>query len=296
MSSRTGKVLAGIAGAAGAAAAALAAKEKKAREEAEKTDGRGQTVLITGASGGIGRAFAFVFAEHHFNIVAVARNEQKLEELKLELENSYDITVTTIAKDLSDENAALEIYEAVQEQGIEVNQLVNNAGAGKQSRVVDADPEVMKNLIHLNVTSLTLLCRYFGRDMAERGSGRILNVSSMGGFIPDPYFNVYGPTKAYELFLTEAMYGELKGTGVTVTALCPGPTKTNWAANAGKADAKFAKSPDEVAKEGFIGMQEGKLVVIPDPDYRAVRCVLGHLPAAAQASLIAKWQKSLIQD
>ena len=112
----------------------------------------------------------------------------------------------------------------------------------------------MRDLIHLDITSLTMLCRLFGHDMKERGAGKILNVSSLGAFMPDPYFNVYGPAKAYELFLTEAMYGELRGTGVTVSALCPGPTKTNWAANAGKADAKIAKDPRMVAEEGFKGM------------------------------------------
>ena len=225
-------------------------------EEAQETDGTGQTVLITGASGGIGREMAFVFARHHFDIVAVARNAEKLAELKLELENSCDVQVTTIARDLSDESAAKEIFDQTQEAGIRVDQLVNNAGAGKQAKVIEADPDTMRDLIHLNVTSMTMLCHYYGKEMAAHGHGRILNVSSMGAFIPDPYFNVYGPTKAYELFLTEAMYGELKGTGVTVSALCPGPTQTNWAANAGKSDSKIAKDPDAVARAGFIGMQE----------------------------------------
>ncbi len=286
-------LLAGIALAGGAAAAAVCLSQEQ-RRDAYATDGRGQTVLITGASGGIGREPAFVFAEHHFNVVAVARNAQKLEELKQELECSCNVNVYTIAKDLSDEHAAREIFDEVQSAGIEVTQLVNNAGAGKQARVVDADPDTMRDLIHLNVTSLTLLSHYFGRRMAKRGYGRIMNVSSMGAFIPDPYFNVYGPTKAYEMFLTEAMYGELEGTGVTVTALCPGPTKTNWATNAGKADAKFAKGPREVAEAGFIGMQEGKLIVIPDADYRAFRYLMCPLPATLQSRVIGQWQQSLI--
>lgn len=281
---------AGLTAAAGTAV--YAARQKKAR--AAETDGTGETVLITGASGGIGKELAFVFARHHFNVVAVARNAEKLEELKKDLEGHFEIQASIIPKDLSDENAAREIYEETRKAGIIVDQLVNNAGAGKESRVIDADPDTMKDLIHLNVTSLTLLSRYFGKDMADRGYGRIMNVSSMGAFIPDPYFNVYGPTKAYELFLTEAMYGELKGTGVTVSALCPGPTKTNWAANAGKADSKIAKSPAEVAEAGFVGMQEGKLIIIPDRDYRAFRYLMRPLPAKLQASAIAKWQKRLI--
>lgn len=278
-------------GVAGVTAYAL----KKEKKKALTTDGTGKTVLITGASGGIGKEFAYIFAQHHFNVIAVARNMEKLEELKLELENSYNVKVTLIQKDLSDENAAKEIFDEVQELGIEVSQLVNNAGAGKASRVIDADPDTMKNLIHLNITNLTLLCRYFGRQMAENGYGKILNVSSMGAFIPDPYFNVYGPTKAYELFLTEAMYGELKNTNVTVSALCPGPTRTNWAANAGKSDSRVAKNPAEVAEAGFIGMQEGKLIIIPDADYRTFRRLMQLFPVKFQSNVIAGWQKKLIE-
>ena len=291
------KKIAVLCSAAAAAAGAYAVKSSlDRRQKAEKTDGTGKTVLITGASGGIGRALAFEFAEHRFNLVLTARNAEKLENLKLELENSYPVEVTVISKDLSDENAAREIYKEVREKGISVSQLVNDAGAGKQGAVTDADPEIMQNLIHMNVTNLTLLCRLFGADMKEQGEGRILNVSSMGAFIPDPYFNVYGPTKAYELFLTEAMSGELHNTGVTVSALCPGPTKTGWAANAGKADSRIAKDPGQVAKEGFIGMQTGQLIIIPSADYRAFRRVMQFLPAKLQARMIADWQKSLISE
>ena len=195
----------------------LAKKNTQARFD--QYDGSNQTVLITGASSGIGQELAFIFARHHFNIVAVARNEDKLKALKDELENSYGVEVTTIVKDLAKESAAKEIYEEVREKGIVINQLVNNAGAGKHGTVAEADPETMLSLIHLNVSSVTLLCHYFAKDMVERGTGRIMNVSSLGAFIPDPYFNVDGPTKAYEMSLTEIMYGELKDTGVSVTAL-----------------------------------------------------------------------------
>ena len=260
----------------------------------DQYNGSGQTVLITGASGGIGQEMAFVFARHHFNVVAVARNEAKLNALKDELENSYDVEVTTIVKDLSNESAAKEIYDEVKEKGIVIDQLVNNAGAGKQSTVADANPETMLSLIHLNVSAVTLLSHYFVKDMVERGSGRILNVSSMGAFIPDPYFNVYGPTKAYEMYLTQGMYGELKDTGVTVTALCPGPTKTNWATNAGKADSKMAKSAEQVAQEGFRGMQKGDLIVIPNADYRVFKELSKFMPAKLLSNVIGNWQKKLI--
>lgn len=285
------RVAVGLA-ATGAAATTVSSVMKS--HEAQATDGTGKTVLVTGASGGIGKELARVFAAHHFNVIAVARNEQKLEALKSELEGLYGVSVMTIQKDLSSEGAAKEIFDEVDSAGIHVDQLVNNAGAGKQSPVVDADPDTMQRLIHLNVTAPTLLSRYFGGRMVECGGGRIMNVSSMGAFIPDPMFNVYGPTKAYELFLTEAMCGELEGTGVTVTALCPGPTKTNWASNAGKADSKIAKSPREVAETGFVAMQQGKLLVIPDADYRAFRHAMRLVPASLQTRAIARWQQGLI--
>lgn len=255
----------------------------------------GQTALITGASGGLGKEFAVLFAQHGFNLVIVARNEEKLKTLAEDLSEQYQVKVKTIAADLSDEGGAEKVYDELKREGITIDQLVNNAGAGKQSSTVDADIDTLRGLIHLNVVSVTLFCRLIGADMVKAGHGRILNVSSLGAFIPDPYFNVYGPTKAFELFLTEAMYGELVGTGVSISVLCPGPVKTNWAKNAGKADSKAAKDPADIARAGFSGMQKGKLIIIPAPLYRLERAALGLFPATAKVRIIRKWQGGLIQ-
>lgn len=257
--------------------------------------GNGKTVLITGASGGIGKEFARIFAEHGYNLVIVARSLDKLEELKEELEDNCDVRVEVISADLSVADGAQLVYDKVQEMGITIDQLVNNAGAGKQAKVIEADPDTLKELINLNVMSVTLLSRLIGADMAQRGEGRILNVASLGAFIPDPYFNVYGPTKAFELFLTEAMFGEMKDTGVSVSVLCPGPVKTNWAANAGKSDSKMAKSPETIAKAGFRGMQAGKVVIVPTILYKAERLLMKNLPIPLQIKIIQKWQNSLIR-
>jgi len=202
------------------------------------------------------------------------------------LERRYGTTVQVIPADLSQAGSAQRVYDELLRRDIRVEQLVNNAGAGKQSRVVDAEPDTMAGLIELNVTSVTLLCRLIGADMASAGHGRILNVSSLGAFIPDPYFNVYGPTKAYELFLTLAMAGELKGTGVTVSALCPGPVKTDWARRAGKADSRLAKDPAEIARIGYLGMQRGRLVIVPTLLYKAERRAMALLPFRAQVGMI----------
>jgi short-subunit dehydrogenase len=261
----------------------------------QKSDGRRRTALITGASGGIGREFAIVFARHGFDLVIVARNAGKLDELAGALTAQYGVKVKTIAADLSDEDSAERIYREVRDAGITVDQLVNNAGAGRQAATVDADMDTLKGLIHLNAVSVTLLCRLFGADMVRAGHGRILNVSSLGAFIPDPWFNVYGPTKAFELFLTEAMYGELIGTGVSVSVLCPGPVKTDWARNAGKADSRAAKDPADIARAGFEGMQKGKLIIVPAPLYRLEKAALGLLPTKARIRIIRSWQEKLIR-
>lgn len=281
------------------AAAGIAAYEHRLRKNRRRSipfTGAGHTVLITGASSGIGMEFARVFAERRFDLVLTARSEDKLNKLAIELRNRFTVQVTVIPADLSVESEARRLYEEVKSRGIEVEQLVNNAGAGKAGDVVDMDPDTMRDLIHLNVSSVTALCHYFGNDMKKAGRGKILNVSSLGAFIPDPHFNVYGPTKAYELFLTEAMSGELDGTGVTVSCLCPGPTRTNWAKNAGKADSKTALNPKDVARIGFEGMQAGELVIIPAVVFKAERYGVGMLPAKTQVRLIEKWQKKLITN
>jgi short-subunit dehydrogenase len=181
------KLMTGVGIAGGAAASAYICSRVR-KSKAENTDGTGRTVLITGASGGIGREMAFVFAKHHFDLVLVARNLQKLEELKKELEESCGVRVYLLSKDLSDENAAQEIYDEVGKEGITVDQLVNNAGAGKQDRVVDADPEAMRNLIHLNVTNLTgpvpLVRKGYGRKTPGQDPECILH----GSFYPGSVF------------------------------------------------------------------------------------------------------------
>lgn len=280
-----------LGGVAGLAAAAHIYQNKKAEEVS--ADG-GQTVLITGASSGIGKEFAEIFAKHGYDLVLTARSEDKLKKIADELALNYDVSVTVIPADLSIESEAKRLYEEVKAKGIQIDQLVNNAGAGHAGDVADTDPETMLNLIHLNISSVTTLCHYFAKDMKERGSGKILNVSSLGAFIPDPHFNVYGPSKAYELFLTEAMSGELNGTGVTVSCLCPGPTKTNWAKNAGKSDSKTALYPAEVAKIGFTGMQNGDLVIVPTAVFKAEKTVMSLLPPKVRVSIIDQWQKRLI--
>ncbi|MGI6512355.1 MAG: SDR family NAD(P)-dependent oxidoreductase [Catenisphaera adipataccumulans] len=260
----------------------------------KQPDHRRKTVLITGASSGLGTEFARIFAQHGFDIVLTARNQDKLDALAYELEQGSGIQTWVIPADLSDAYGAEQLYDAVKEKGLVIDQLVNNAGAGLHGTTTDTDPAAMDRLLELNVGSVTRLCRLFGQDMVKRGSGRILNVSSIGAFGPDPQFNVYGPSKAFELRLSETMYGELFGTGVSVSALCPGPTKTQWARRAGKADSHFAADPYDVALAGFEGMQKGQLVIVPSWTLKAGMVFFRCLPVKLRAVLSSVWQKSLI--
>lgn len=254
-----------------------------------------QTVLITGASGGLGKAFAQEFAKHGFNIVLVARSEEKLKEISSDFSKKFKIKAEYICDDLSDTSAPQRVYDEVKKRKIHIDQLVNNAGSGNMALIGDAKSKIISDTIHLNVTALTLLCNLFIPDMKVAGKGKILNVSSLGAFQPDPYFAVYGATKAYELLFTESLFGELLGTGVTASVICPGPIKTNWAANAGKADSKIAKTPELIAKIGFEKMQKGKLVIVPTLSYKAEAFAVRIAPKTLVAKVIRKWQSNLIK-
>ena len=144
-------------------------------------------------------------------------------------------------------------------------------------------------MINLNITSVTLLTKYFLTDMVKRHSGKILIVSSQ----PNPFGSVYGATKAYELLLAESLSGELINSGVTIFALCPGPTKTEFATRAGKKDAKFAMDARTVALTGYKGMMQGKLIIIPSIKYKIEVFLAKLLPAKIIASYVGKWQQSL---
>ena len=201
-------------------------------------------------------------------MVLVARSQDKLTALKQDLENQFDINVTVITKDLSKPNSAQEVFDEVQSIGINIDVLVNNAGLGDFGEFAKSDISKINAIIELNINTLTKLTRLFLPQMIQQKSGKILNVGSLGGFQPGPLMAVYYASKAYVLSFSEAISRELKGAGVTVTALCPGPTKTNFdkAANMGMsglfvnlqiADAK------KVAEYGYKKMQKGKVIAVP---------------------------------
>jgi short-subunit dehydrogenase len=227
----------------------------------------GKTAFITGASSGLGKEFARIHASKGDNLVLVARSKDKLEALKFELEKQYGISVYVIVKDLSDQYAPKAIFEELKTQKIQVDYLINNAGFGDFGLFAESDWEKQLEMINLNVTCLTYLTRLFLPDMIKNKDGKILNIASTAAFQPGPTMSVYFATKAFVLSFSEAIANELKGTGVTVTALCPGATETGFKAAASLDNSNLFKgnqiaTSKEVAEFGYQKMMEGKTVAI----------------------------------
>lgn len=225
-----------------------------------------RTALITGASSGIGLELARVFAADKWDVVLVARSEGKLRELAEELQSKHGVTAHVIAVDLAKPGAPDEIIAKL--QGVEIDALVNNAAFGLGGEFVKADVHAELEMIQVNIAALTHLTSLVLPSMVARKRGAILNVASTAAFQPGPFMSVYYATKAYVLSFSEAIAEELSGSGVTVTALCPGPTETGFAAAANIEDSPlFTKlrpaGAREVARAGYEAMKSGKRIAIP---------------------------------
>jgi short-subunit dehydrogenase len=225
------------------------------------------TALITGASNGIGLELAKVQASKGDNLVLVARNKEKLDELKTELEQHYNIKVYTIAKDLSTENAAKEVYDETTKQSIQIDYLINNAGFGDFGLFVETDWNKEAQMIQLNITTLTQFTKLYVQEMVKRRSGKIMNVASTAAFQSGPTMAVYYATKAFVLSFSEAIDNEVREHGVSVTALCPGATESGFQAAAAMEESALVKgkklpTSKEVAAYGYASMMKGKTVAI----------------------------------
>ncbi|MEM1325724.1 MAG: SDR family oxidoreductase [Bacteroidota bacterium] len=224
--------------------------------------------LITGASSGIGKELAKIHAERGGDLVIIARSGDKLNALKQELESKYSgIDVHIIEKDLTAADACREVYNEVKAANIQVDYLINNAGFGGVGKFHERDWSTDHSMIQLNIVALTALTRFFLPDMVARNFGKILNVSSTASLMPGPLQAVYFATKAYVTSFSNAIMEELDGTGVTVTALLPGATETDFAQTSGMDKTDLFKSADvasaeSVAKEGYQGMLDGELNII----------------------------------
>ena len=243
-----------------------------------------KTALITGASGGIGLEFARIHASKGDNVVLVARNKQKLVELKESFEKEFKIHAYPVEKDLSVPGAPDEVFKELQKQNISVDYLINNAGFGDFGMFADTDWNKQEKMINLNITALTHLTRLFLPGMISRRQGKILNVASTAAFQPGPTMSVYFATKAYVLSFSEAVNNEVKEHGITVTALCPGSTESNFHAvtmgDPGLVKERVLPSPKSVAEYGYSAMMKGKAVVIPGLKNRFMAKAVGFFPRA----------------
>jgi short-subunit dehydrogenase len=225
------------------------------------------TALVTGASSGIGFEFAKILASKGVDLVLVARSREKMEALAQELIQKHKIKVHVFATDLSQAGAAEKVFKYCEDQSIVVDYLINNAGFGTFGMFQDSNWEKIESMIQVNILALTQLTHLFLPEMLQRKSGKIMNVASTAAFQPGPTMAVYYATKAYVLHFSEAIANEIENSGVTITALCPGPTQSEFQAVADLQESKMVKgrklvSSAEVAAFGIEAMMKGKTVVI----------------------------------
>lgn len=235
-----------------------------------KTTRESETALITGASAGIGTELARCFAAGGHDLVLTARREDRLLELGADLERTYGVTVVALPADLLEPDAPTRLHDQLSRRSIRVDTLVNNAGVTSVGSFHDTEPQTLARLVQLNVASLVGLSALLVPGMVERGHGRVLNVASVAGFQPVPSMAVYAASKAFVLSLSEAQSEELRGTGVTVTALCPGLTDTDMVRDAldDRPEAELlpsflVMSPRRVAEAGYRACMSGKVLEVP---------------------------------
>jgi uncharacterized protein len=231
-------------------------------------DGKRQreTALITGASSGIGLDLAKLMAPS-FDLIITARNQSDLETIARELETAHGNHVHVIPADLAKPDAPKQLFSEIERRGIQLDILVNNAGFGSYGAFAESDHQTDLDMIQVNITALTSLTKLALPGMLARKRGRIMNVASTAGFQPGPLMAVYYATKAYVIMFSEAIANELKGSGVTVTCLCPGATATKFAGRAKMEESRLFKMgamrSEDVARAGYRAMMRGRTMVIP---------------------------------
>ncbi|TPE45884.1 SDR family NAD(P)-dependent oxidoreductase [Pontibacter mangrovi] len=253
-----------------------------------ETDKR-RTALITGASNGFGMEFAKLFAKDGHNLILVARSTERMRKLAHYLQDEHQLEhVCVITADLTRPEAPREVYEQVKDSGLEVDFLINNAGAGVHGFFSETDLGREKAIMQLNMITPVELTKLFLPDMKRRNFGRILNLASTAAFMPSPLLAIYGATKAFILSFSEALSNELKDTDITVTALCPGPSNTMFFRRAGAAHTRAANGslsePEEVAKDGYEAMMHGETRIVSGLKNKLQTSTSNFLPDMALAA------------
>jgi hypothetical protein len=258
-----------------------------------------QTALITGASGGIGAAFAQELASRQMNLVLVARSKDKLQQLASKLQEQYKIQVNVIVQDLTAPEAAKSVFEAVTQKGLTIDLLINNAGFGDYGDFAERDGDRQVQMVQLNILALLDITHKFLPGMRQRRSGSIINLSSVAAFHPIPYFSVYAASKAFVLSFSEALWAENKNYGVRVLAVCPGPTDTKFFQDAdfptALADtiAKNYTSPEVVVREALQALEKNHSSLVPGNIVNKLQVNIPRfLPREALVSLIANFAKN----
>lgn len=248
-------------------------------------------VLITGTTSGIGKALAEEFAQHQYEIIAVARNEEKLQEQRAQWSKN-GIVSYGIAQDLTQTGAVDRIIDELNKQQLSVDVLVNNAGLGVGGKLVHQKQKGVDEMILVNNLVLSQLTRALLPDMLERKKGRILNLGSTASFAPCPHAAVYGATKAFVLSFSYALRRELKGSGITVSALCPGGTATEFSRKADLTHTplfyRMVMSPDRVAKTAYAGLMRGKAIIVPGI-YNKFQVYGSRLLPSSVTSAVSEW-------
>jgi short-subunit dehydrogenase len=246
-----------------------------------------QTALISGASSGIGEALAKLFAEGGYQLVLVARTQAKLEALAQQLSADHSVQVWVEPADLAKRGAAKKLAASLAGQGIEIDVLVNNAGVLEHGNFVEIGTAEHQRMLDLNISGFTGMLDHFLPPMVDRGQGRVLNVASIASFQPVPSLAVYAASKAYVLSLTESLSEELKGSGVSITALCPGVTATNMMSTAQEKSQGLVKIPDfiigdveDVAAQGYKACLKGEVICVPG---------MVNLAATVAGRTVPKW-------
>lgn len=254
------------------------------------------TALITGASSGLGRQYARLFAADKNDLVVVARRKERLEALATELSGAYGVAVHVVADDLADPAAPGRIVDQVKAMGLAVEYLVNNAGFGTAGAFAKSEPGKALDMLQVNVVALVALTRAFLPEMVRKGHGRVLNLGSTAGFQPGPFMAVYYASKAFVNSFTEALWYELKGTGVTATVSCPGATATEFSTVAGTDRSRLfalgAMSSEEVAREGYRAMRKGKPIAVHGLKNKVLASSVRFSPRAMVRGIAATMNRS----
>lgn len=255
------------------------------------------TALVTGASSGIGMELARILAREGIDLILVARRRDILADLKRELESTGPIRVVVMPHDLASPAAVAELHQQISAAGLIVDILVNNAGFGQHGPFLHSDWSRNRDMIAVNITSLVHLTHLFGREMVSRGRGRILNVASTAAFQPGPFMAVYYASKSFVLSFGEALANELQGTGVTLTTLCPGPTRSGFQAAAGLEGTRLfsvgpVPSAREVAEYAWQAMMKGRRIAVHGWKNRILVVLVRLLPRRIVLSVVRRLQET----